>query len=146
MKKNFITEEQINEGFPGISGGGFNPTFAASYGVQGSNDTYSYQIFAFNDTLQQKPNENDNRYYIGPNSLVRGVGYSNPDYHYTGRVVCICKNENGEIVAIKIRTNKTNRMAYIRPDENLELIINKPQPTDTEFVMIPSYNMDVNKK
>jgi len=54
-------KDAVNEGFFGVNLGA-SPAFNASYEVQGSNDTYSYNIHAFNDTLQQKPNEVDNRY------------------------------------------------------------------------------------
>lgn len=116
----------------------------ASYTVQGRNPGYSYNILPLSTNLQQVANDPDNSFYIYPGCTVRGVGINNKDKHYTGQVYRICKNSNGEIQFIYIRTFKTNKFVTIAADDNLELIT-RTEPTKdeekTKFIMTPSYNV-----
>lgn len=124
MKK--ISTTKVNESHFAVSGGMADTTFGQpSHMVQGSFPGYTYTVLGFNDSLQQKPNEPSNEYYIHPGCLVRGSGFNNPDKTYTGKVNRIVKNEAGEIICLYILTVKNSKMVTIRADENLELLIQK---------------------
>ena len=117
----------------GAFGGGADPTMGTSYSVQGKGPGYVYSILPFNNSLQQKVNQATEEYYIYPGCLVRGVGYNNPNLHYTGVVNRIVKDSNGEVRFLYVKTLKTNRFVSVAADDNLELIVNQPNPDNTRF-------------
>ena len=123
----------INENSFGAFGGIADPTMGVSYNVQGRGPGYVYSILPFNNSLQQKTNDPGNEYYIYPGCLVRGAGYNNPKWFYTGIVNRIVKDSNGEVKFIYIKTLKTNRFVSISADDNLELIINTPHPDNSRM-------------
>jgi len=114
----------------------------ASYMVQGGWTGYSYAIHPLDDTLQQKPNEYPNEYYIHPGCSVSGVGINNPDKHYSGKVYRILKDGDGAIVGLYILTFKNSRFVSIRADENLVLLIPKGPDEPENFVPISSNNIE----
>ena len=133
--------EKINENW--FSGGYLGPGLGmdwtmspASYTVQGSNTGYVYSLRTFDDSLQQKTNKYKDEYYIYPGCMVRGVGYNNPDKHYTGKVYRIIKNGKGEIIGLYILSSKTSKFVSIRADENLELLL--PKETDQYGLFNPT--------
>lgn len=138
---------RIDESYMGMNSFGAADAMMgpASYTVQGRNPGYSYNILPLSTDLQQKANDPDNSYYIYPGCTVRGVGINNKNKHYTGQVYRICKNSNGEIEYIYIRTFKTNKFVTIAADNNLELITrtdtNKENDEKGKFVITPSYNV-----
>ena len=143
------TSTKINEGFfgGGMIGGGFDNTLSpASYNVQGPDPGYTYQILAFNDTLQQKPSHPSNEYYIHPGSLVRGVGCNNPDKHYTGIVKSIIKDYNGNIVCLRILARKSSKIVSVRADDNLELLVPKNQMQSGNYTSTAQHNISLNNK
>ena len=141
------TNESLTEGvFTGgtMIGGGFDNTLSpASYNVQGPNPSYTYNILAFNDTLQQKPNHPDGEYYIHPGCTVRGVGCNNPDKHYTGVVKKIVKDYDGNIICLQILARKTSKIVSVRADDNLELLIPHESDQMSKFYMYPSDNLSI---
>jgi hypothetical protein len=144
MKVKFIKSEALNENaLYGAMGGGFDSTlFPTSYGVQGQNGPgYVYRVLTPDDSLQQKPNKVDDRFYIHSGSKVRGVGVNNPDLYYTGMVYRIVKNSDGTVSHLIIKTDRTNKFVTVRADDNLELIVNTPEPIETNFKMYTSNNM-----
>lgn len=126
--------KKLNESSFGAFGGGVDPTIGgASYNVQGKGPGYVYSILPFNNSLQQKTNVHKEEYYIYPGCMVRGVGYNNPELHYTGIVNRIVKDSSGQIRFLYIKTNKTNRFVTIRADENLELVLSSPTTDSSKF-------------
>jgi len=119
-------------------GGMDNTLGAASFMVQGSDTGYVYAIKSFNDSLQMKPTDYQEEYFIHPGSRVRGVGFNNPDKHYTGKVNRIVRDEDGEIVCLYILAETTAKLVSIRADENLELLI--PEKMDQIGIYKPSPN------
>lgn len=137
---------KINEDNMFATGGGMDNTlFPASYSVQGALPGYTYSILPFNDTLQQKKNTPSEEYYIYPGCTVRGVGFNNPDKHYTGIVNRIIKDANGEVVALYIQCFKTSKLVSIRPDDNLELIIHKDSKQVGMKTQNPEHNLSLNQ-
>lgn len=137
-------DKKINENMNSMGFGAADAMMApVSYTVQGRHPGYSYNILPLSTDLQQEANETDNSSYIYPGCTVRGVGINNKDKHYTGQVYRICKDGDGKIMYIYIRTFKTNKFVTIAADENLELIT-RTEPNKNEydkFTMTPSYNV-----
>ncbi len=99
-----------------------DPTIGGvSYTVQGT-PGYIYAILPLSHNLEQRLTPQDDSYYIYPGCTVTGVGANNPDKHFTGQVVRIVKNGNGEVQFLYIKTQKTNRLVTIRADKNLKLM------------------------
>ena len=73
--------------------------------------------------------------------MVRGVGYNNPDKHYTGKVYRIVKDIKGEIIALYILSSKTSKFVTIRADDNLELLLPKEPDTVQPYLMTTSNDM-----
>ena len=124
---------------------GLDPTLGmASYTVQGKGPGYVYSVHPLYHGLEQTKNEVDDTYYIHVGSIVRGTGHNNPSKHYTGQVIRIVKNENGEIVFLYIKTTKNNKMVTIDVNDELELILHD-KPVDNQVsipnVMNPSSHM-----
>ena len=135
----FIRKKKINEGVdPTLGAGG------ASYLVQGV-PGYTYAILPLSHDLEQRATPQEESYYIHPGCTVTGVGANNPDKHFTGQVVRVVKNSNGEIQYIYIKTQKTNRLVTILADEHLRLIpFNKPEhQKEPPFTMNVSHNMKI---
>lgn len=127
--------QSLNEGTDPTLGG-------VSYTVQGT-PGYIYAILPLSHNLEQRPTPQDDAYYIYPGCTVTGVGANNPDKHFTGQVLRIVKNGNGEIQYLYIKTLKTNKFVTIRADKNLRLkTFNKsPQNLPTPYMMNISHNM-----
>lgn len=124
-KRRSLNENWFSGGYLG-PGLGMDWTMSpASYTVQGSNTGYVYSMKTFDDTLQQKPNELTDDYYIYPGCMVKGVGFNNPDKTYTGKVYRILKNGNGEIIGLYILATKTSKFVSIKADDNLQLLLPK---------------------
>ena len=120
-----------------------DPTIGGvSYTVQGT-PGYVYAILPLSHNLEQSPTPQDDSYYIYPGCTVTGVGANNPDKHFTGQVMRIVKNGNGEIQYLYIKTLKTNRFVTIRADKNLKLMTyNKsPENVPPPYTMSISHNM-----
>ena len=142
-------KESLSESFfgGGMIGGGFDNTLSpASYNVQGPDPGYTYQMLAFNDTLQQKPNRPDYQYYIHPGSLVRGVGCNNPDKHYTGVVQSIIKDYSGNVICLRILSRKTSKIVSIKADDNLELLIPKTSMQTGNYLSAAQHNISITNK
>lgn len=138
---------KLNEMQFGVAGGAGDPTLAGTqYNVQGSYPGYVYTVLGFNDNLQQKPNNPSNEYYIHPGSRVTGVGLNNPDKRYTGNVISINRNENGEIICLCILAEKTSKIVTIRADENLELKIPKDNEQKGGIHTISPTHLDLTKR
>ena len=134
----------INEGQLAVAGGMADTTFGApSHMVQGSFPGYTYTVLGFSDALQQKVNEPSNEYYIHPGSMVRGVGFNNPNKKYTGTVNRIVKDESGQIVCLYILASKTAKMVTVKADENLELLINKGDEQKGLHTISASHNLNI---
>ena len=126
----------------GMFGPGADFTLSpASFNVQGSSTGYYYAIRHFDDTLQQKQDYNPKEYYIYAGCMVRGVGYNNPDKHYTGKVYRIVKDIKGEIIALYILSSKPSKFVTIRADDNLELLLPKEPDTVQPYLMTTSNDM-----
>lgn len=126
----------------GMFGPGVDFTLSpSSHAVQGTTTGYYYAIRGFDDTLQQKQNYAPDEYYIYPGCTVRGVGYNNPDKHYTGKVYRIVKNTKGEIIALYILATKTSKFVTVRADDNLELLLPKEPESVNPYMMGISDNM-----
>ena len=126
----------------GMFGPGADFTLSpASFNVQGSSTGYYYAIRHFDDTLQQKQDYNPQEYYVYTGCMVRGVGYNNPDKHYTGKVYRIVKDIKGEIIALYILSSKTSKFVTIRADDNLELLLPKEPDTVQPYLMTTSNDM-----
>ena len=126
---------------------GVDPTLGAngaSYLVQGV-PGYTYAILPLSHNLEQRNTPQDDSYYIHPGCTVTGVGANNPEKHFTGQVVRIVKNGDGEIQYIYIKTQKTNRLVTILADDNLRLIsFDKPvHQKEVPFTMNISHNMRI---
>ena len=136
--------KHINENMNSMGFGAADAMMApVSYTVQGKHPGYTYNILPLSTNLQQAANEPSNDYYIYPGCTVRGVGLNNKDKHFTGQVYRICKNSNGEIEYLYIRTFKTNKFVTIAADENLELItrVDTKLPDTQRYQMTPTYNV-----
>lgn len=122
MKINYLNStDDVNEGAIPFMGG-MDPTMGVTqFNVQGNSLGPIYQILPMTRDLEQKPNEIDNRMYVHPGTLVRGVGINNPDRHFTGRVARIIKNGDGSIACLYILTERTRKFVTISPD-NLEIV------------------------
>ena len=133
----FIRKKKLNEMADPTVGG-------VSYTVQGM-PGYRYAILPLSHDLEQEKTPQKEEYYIHPGCTVRGVGVNNPDKHFTGQVVRIVKNGNGEIEYIYIKTIKTNKLVTIRADKDLKLIpyTKKEEQRDPPFVMIIEHNMKI---
>ena len=129
--------QSLNEGADPTIGG-------VSYTVQGM-PGYVYAILPLSHNLEQKPTPQDDSYYIYPGCTVTGVGANNPDKHFTGQVVRIVKNGDGQIQYLYIKTKKTNKMVTIRADKNLKLMTyNKsPENLPAPYTMNISHNMRI---
>ena len=132
-----LNESVIMGGWGGMD----NTLGAATFTVHGRDSGYVYAIKSFNDSLQMKPTEQDEEYFIHPGSRVRGVGYNNPDRHYTGKVNRIVRAADGEIVCLYILAETTSKLVSIRADENLELLI--PEKTEQIGMYKPSPNENI---
>ena len=75
--------------------------------------------------------------------MVRGVGFNNPDKHYTGKVYRILKNGNGEVIELYILCTKNSRFVSIQADDNLELLLPKDQAPVGEYRPLPSDDMNL---
>lgn len=145
-KRRSINESTLISGGYGAVGGGFDNTLSpASYNVQGRSPGYVYQVLPFTDELQQKPNPVCHEYYIHPGCTVRGVGFNNPDKHYTGLVNRIVKDTNGKVVCLYIQSFKTSKLVAVRADDNLELLIPKSVDQMGRYHMAASDNIDIAK-
>lgn len=130
----FIRKKKLNEMADPTVGG-------VSYTVQGM-PGYTYAILPLTHNLEQDMTPQKEEYYIHPGCTVTGVGANNPEKHFTGQVVRIVKNSNGEIQYIYIKTQKTNRLVTILADEHLKLIpFNKPTEQRTPPTVFTPSNM-----
>ena len=130
----------------GLPGGYDNTMSPASYMVQGPTPGYTYNMLAFNDTLQQPKNKVENKQTIHPGRMVRGVGYNNPDKKYTGIVHRILKSGDGKkAIGLYIQTLKNAKMVTIRADKNLELLVPENVPQYGGHRLSPSTNLDIGK-
>lgn len=144
-KRRSINEALIAGAMFGLPGGYDNTMSPASYMVQGPHPGYTYNMLAFNDTLQQPKNKPSNEYYIHPGCSVRGVGFNNPDKKYTGVVNRIVKNGKSEVVCLYIQTFKTAKIVAIRADDNLELLLPKNVAQYGGYKLSPSNDLDIGK-
>lgn len=143
-KRRSLNENWFSGGYMG-PGLGMDWTLSpASYTVQGSGTGYVYSLKTFDDTLQQKPNKVTNDYYIYPGCMVRGVGFNNPDKHYTGKVYRILKNGKGEVIGLYILCTKNSRFVSIQADDNLELLLPKEQQPMGMYHPLPSDDLNLN--
>lgn len=144
-KRRNINEALVAGAMFGLPGGYDNTMSPASYMVQGPFPGYTYNMLAFNDTLQQKKNKPSNEYYIHPGCTVRGVGFNNPNKTYTGVVNRIVKNGKSEVICLYIQTFKNAKIVAIRPDDNLELLIPKGVAQYGGYRLSPSSNLDISR-
>lgn len=144
-ERRHINEAIVAGAMFGLPGGYDNTMSPASYMVQGPTPGYTYNMLAFNDTLQQPKNKLSGEYYIHPGCTVRGAGYNNPDKTYTGVVNRIVKNGKGEVVCLYIQAFKTAKLVAIRADDNLELLIPKSVNQYGGHKLSPSTNLDIGK-
>ena len=143
-KRRSLNENWFSGGYMG-PGLGMDWTLSpASYTVHGSGTGYLYSFTPFDDTLQQKPNKVTNYYYIYPIYMVRGVGFNNPDKHYTGKVYRILKNGKGEVIGLYILCTKNSRFVSIQADDNLELLLPKEQQPIGMNLPLPSDDLNLN--
>lgn len=131
-----------------VGGGMFGPgadysMSPASFMVQGSTTGYSYAIRGFDRSLEQKPNQPSDEYYIHPGCAVKGVGFNNPNKEYSGKVYRILKTGSGEIYALYILTFKDSKFVSIRADENLELLLPKDESTLLNYAPASSNNLSL---
>ena len=144
-KRRNLNEALVAGAMYGLPGGYDNTMSPASYMVQGPFPGYTYNMLAFNDTLQQKTNKLKDEYYIHPGCKVRGVGFNNPDRTYTGTVQRIVKNGKSEVICLYIMTVKNARIVAIRADDNLELLLPKESGQYGGYKLTPSTNLDISK-
>ena len=133
----YLRKKKLNEAADPTLGG-------VSYTVQGM-PGYRYAILPLTHDLEQHVNQEPQGYYIHPGCTVTGVGANNPDKHFTGQVLRIVKNGNGEIQYLYIKTTKTNKYVTIRADKNLRLITFNKQPEQLQqpYTMSISRNMKI---
>ena len=125
-------------------------TMGVSNMVQGNGYGYVYRILPFNKNLEQKVNQVTDDYYIYPGCMVTGKGYFDESKKYTGLVMSVRKNANGEVQVVYVKTTRTNRMVALSPD-GLELIMyNKPTEKCLDMnlrnpskLFTPSYNVSI---
>jgi len=143
-KRRIINEALIAGAMFGLPGGYDNTMSPASYMVQGPYPGYTYNMLAFNDTLQQPKNKLSNEHIIHAGDLVRGKGSNNPDKTYTGVVRWIAKNGKSEVVCLYIQTLKNSRIVSIRP-EGVEWLVSRKPPQYGGYKLSPSNDLDIGK-